>query len=194
MRFRNCWFSVLAAIAVLGVAIAAAQEPQPRHTPDVPYLPTTPEAVAAMLKLANIEDSDVIYDLGCGDGRIVIAAAKTYGAHGVGIDIDPQRIMEARENARKAGVDKLVRFDEKDLFQTDLHEASVVTLFLLSSVNLRLRPKLLHELRPGARIVSNTFTMGDWKANREITLGSESRPGSFSRQLYLWIVPFHLLK
>ena len=143
-----------------------------------------------MLKLAHVSAADVLYDLGCGDGRIVIAAAKTYGAHAIGVDIDPDRIMEARENARKAGVANLVRFEEKDLFQTDIHDASVVTLFLLSSVNKRLRPKLLQELKPGARIVSNTFLMGDWKPDRELTVGGQPASADFSRQLYLWIVPF----
>ena len=119
-----------------------------------------------MLKLADVKSTDVVYDLGCGDGRIVVAAAQAFGAHGVGIDIDPGRIAEANANAKKAGVAKLVRFEEKDLFQADIHEASVVTLFLLSSVNLKLRPKLLADLKPGTRIVSNTFDMGDWQQPR----------------------------
>jgi SAM-dependent methyltransferase len=182
MRFRRPYLCVLALAAVCAAA-------QPRRTLDVPYLPTTPDAVASMLKLAHVTDADVLYDLGCGDGRIVVAAAKTYGAHAVGVDLDPDRIMEARENAKKAGVEKLVRFEQKDLFQTDIHDASVVTLFLLSSVNMRLRPKLLQELRPGTRVVSNTFMMGDWKPDRELTIGQPSL-GDFSRQLYLWIVPF----
>src|SRR5690348_9680432 len=110
------------------------------QAPEVPYLPTTQVAVEAMLKLAGVTANDVVYDLGCGDGRIVITAAKLYGAHGVGIDIDPKRIQEARENARKAGVEGLVRFEENDLFQAKIREASVVTLFLLTSVNARLRP------------------------------------------------------
>src|SRR5437660_3039231 len=134
--------------SLLSVSISAAQA-----LPDVPYVPTTEAAVAEMLKLAGVKKTDVVYDLGCGDGRIVIAAAKTYGARGVGVDIDPQRIREANENARRAGVERLVRFEENDLFQADFHEASVVTLFLLNSVNLRLRPKLLQDLKPGTRIV-----------------------------------------
>src|ERR1019366_8031514 len=108
--------------------------------------PTTKEAVQAMLKLADVTKNDVLYDLGCGDGRIVIAAAKLYGTRGVGIDINPVRIAEAKENARKAGVENLVRFEENDLFQSDIHEATVVSLFLLTSVNLKLRPKLLQDL------------------------------------------------
>ena len=138
---------------------AVAQSSQPQRTLDVPYLPTTEDAVPEMLKLASVKSTDIVYDLGCGDGRIVIAAAKTYGAHGVGVDLNPDRIREARENARKAGVENLVRFEENDLFKADIHEATVVTLFLLNSVNLRLRPKLLQDLKPGTRIVSNTFKM-----------------------------------
>jgi ribosomal protein L11 methylase PrmA len=124
-----------------------------------------------MLKLADVKPSDTVYDLGCGDGRIVIAAAKEYGAHGVGIDINPERIAEAKDNAKKAGVENLVHFEENDLFDADIHEASVVTLFLLSSVNLKLRPKLLKDLKPGTRIVSNTFDMGDWKPEQELMVG-----------------------
>ena len=170
-------------------ALLAVLNAQSNRGPDVPYVPTTPQAVTAMLKLADVKNTDIVYDLGCGDGRIVVDAAKTFGAHAVGIDIDPVRIKEARENARHAGVENLVRFEENDLFRADIHEATVVTLFLLSSVNLRLRTKLLQDLRPGARIVSNTFTMGDWKADKEITVGDEFGTGYFSHQLYLWIVP-----
>jgi ribosomal protein L11 methylase PrmA len=143
-----------------------------------------------MLKLADVKSTDVVYDLGCGDGRIVVAAAKNLGARGVGIDIDPVRIAEAKANAKKAAVDNLVQFEENDLFRADIHEASVVTLFLLSSVNLKLRPKLLGELKPGTRIVSNTFGMGDWQPDKELTLEQRSDDdGPFSQKLYLWIVP-----
>jgi ribosomal protein L11 methylase PrmA len=155
----------------------------------VPYVPTSPEGVQAMLKLAEVKKGDVVYDLGCGDGRIVVAAAKDFGARGVGIDIDPQRISEAKENARKAGVLDSVRFEETDLFQANIRDATVVTLFLLSSVNLKLRPKLLQELRPGARIVSNTFEMGDWKPDKELTVGNANDGSYWSHRLYLWIVP-----
>jgi methylase of polypeptide subunit release factors len=120
--------------AILSVMVLAAQSAKPVRAPDVPYVPTTEQAVQAMLKLADVKKTDVVYDLGCGDGRIVIAAANKYGARAVGIDINPVRINEAKENARKAGVEKLVRFEENDLFQADIHEASVVTLFLLSDV------------------------------------------------------------
>lgn len=185
---RSASYSALV-IAVLSATIIAAQSVQTRRELDVPFVPTTPEAVTAMLKLADVKSTDVIFDLGCGDGRIVIEAAKAFGARGVGIDIDPARISEANENARKAGVEKLVRFEERDLFQADIHEASVVTLFLLSSVNLRLRPKLLQELRPGSRIVSNTFTMGDWNPDKQTTVGDDSAIGYLSHNLYLWTVP-----
>jgi len=185
-RLRPAGFAAL----ILCASIAAAQN-EPKRQPEVPFVPTTPEAVQAMLKLAGVKKSDVVYDLGCGDGRIVIAAAKTYGARGVGIDIDPERIKEAAENAKKAGVENLVRFEEKDLFQADIHEATVVTLFLLSSVNLRLRPKLLRDLNPGSRIVSNTFDMGDWKPDKEQTLEGTSgiEDSFFSHTFYLWTVP-----
>ena len=139
------------AVALLRVAMAAAQSAAPRREPDVPYVPTTEAAVQAMLKLGDVKKTDVVYDLGCGDGRIVITAAKNFGARGVGIDINPVRIGEAKENARKAGVEKLVRFEENDLFEADIHEATVVTLFLLPHINLKLRPKLLQDLKPGTR-------------------------------------------
>lgn len=176
-------------VAILYVSAVAAQSAKPQREPDVPYVPTTEPAVEAMLKLADVKKTDIVYDLGCGDGRIVIAAAKL-GAHGVGIDINPVRIAEAKENARKAGVENLVRFEEKDLFDADIHDASVVTLFLLSNVNLKLRPKLLQETKPGTRIVSNTFDMGDWKPEREVTVGDEDDHESFlSHKLYFWTVP-----
>jgi ribosomal protein L11 methylase PrmA len=183
----------LCLIAPLLCGLAAAQTPEPKRPPDVPYVPTSDEAVQAMLKLADVKKTDIVYDLGCGDGRIVIAAAKVYGAHGVGIDINPVRIQEARENAKKAGVENLVRFEENDLFQADFHEATVVTLFLLPNINLRLRPRLQQELKPGTRIVSNTFSMGDWKAAKEVTVeGSEE--SFLSHRLYYWVIPAHSLK
>ena len=188
MRFIDRSACSRIAVLILTASLAAAQDGQARRQPDVPFVPTTDEAVLAMLKLADVKKSDVVYDLGCGDGRIVIAAAKNYGARAVGVDIDPRRIQEAKENARKAGVEDLVRFEEKDLFQADIHDASVVTLFLLSSVNLKLRPKLLQDLRPGTRIVSNTFDMGDWKADKEFTVDSAA-DSYLSHKLYLWTVP-----
>jgi SAM-dependent methyltransferase len=155
------------AVAVLSVAAVAAQSPASRREPDVPYVPTTEAAVQAMLKLGEVKKSDVVYDLGCGDGRIVIAAAKSYGARGVGIDINPVRIGEAKENAKKAGVEKLVRFEENDLFDAKIGEATVVTLFLLP----------------------NTFDMGDWKPEKEFIVPDTDVDTYLSHRLYLWIVP-----
>jgi precorrin-6B methylase 2 len=177
------------AVWICAAAIAAAQTAQPRRQPDVPFVPTTHEAVQAMLKLAGVNKNDVVYDLGCGDGRIVVAAARDFGAHAVGIDIDPVRVNEARENVKKSSVEDLVRIEQQDLFTADIHQATVVTLFLLSSVNLRLRPKLLQDLKPGTRIVSNTFGMGDWKPDKELTVEPNGDGGYFSHMLYLWRVP-----
>jgi len=170
----------LLATAALLTLTAAAQAP-PKLVPDVPYVPTPNTVVEAMLKLAGVTAADNVYDLGCGDGRIVITAAKQYKAHGVGIDINPQRIREAEANARQALVGPRVRFEQKDLFQADIHDATVVMLYLLPSVNLRLRPKLLKELRPGTRIVSHTFSMGDWKPEKEEQIEDAV--------IYLWTVP-----
>jgi SAM-dependent methyltransferase len=181
-------------VAILLISSVLAQAPQQlKQAPEVPYVPTTQVAVEAMLKLAGVTGDDVVYDLGCGDGRIVITAAKLYGARGVGIDIDPQRIQEANENAKKAGVEQLARFEENDLFKANIREASVVTLFLLTKVNARLRPKLLSELRVGTRVVSNTFDMGDWKPQKEFTVDT-GEEGYFSRKLYLWTIPQRVSK
>jgi SAM-dependent methyltransferase len=188
MRKYHIVLGSLAALVLFG-SLAVAQTAQPKHEPDVPYVPTTEEAVTAMLKLADVKPSDIVYDLGCGDGRIVIAAAKEYGAHGVGVDINPVRIAEAKENAKKAGVENLVRFEEDDLFDADIHEATVVTLFLLNSVNEKLRPKLLKDLKPGTRVVSNTFGMGDWKPDKEINVGDPAEGFFLSRKLFLWTIP-----
>lgn len=148
-------------------------------------MPTPTVVVDEMLRLANVTDKDVVYDLGCGDRRIVITAAKQYGARGVGIDINPERIRESNANAQQAGVADRVRFTTQDLFETDLSEATVVMLYLLPEINLRLRPKLLRELRPGARIVSHSFSMGDWKPEKEVKVPNE---GS-ERTVYYWTVP-----
>lgn len=174
---------------LLTVTALAAQSAKPARTPDVPYVPTTEKAVQEMLKLANVTKNDIVYDLGCGDGRIVIAAAKTYGAKGVGIDINPERIREAKENAKKAGVENLVRFEENDLFEADIRDATVVTLFLLSQINLKLKPKLMKDLKPGTRVVSNTFDMGDWKAEKEANLDADEGYSSLSHKFYLWTIP-----
>jgi SAM-dependent methyltransferase len=146
----------------------------------VPYVPTSPETVSAMLKLAGVQKSDLLIDLGCGDGRIVIAAAKEYGAHAIGIDIDPERIKEARENAQREGVTNLVEFRQEDFFATDIRKATVVTLYLLPSVNMKLRPKLWRDLRPGSRVVSHSFGMEDWKPDKEEEVGGS--------RIYLWTI------
>jgi SAM-dependent methyltransferase len=189
MLFRKSRVNAHLMVAVLSVATVLAQSAAPRREPDVPYVPTTEAAVQAMLKLGEVKKSDVVYDLGCGDGRIVIAAAKSYGARGVGIDINPVRISEAKENAKKAGVEKQVRFEENDLFEANIHEATVVTLFLLPNINLKLRPKLLQDLKPGTRVVSNTFDMGDWKPEKEFIVPDTEVDSYLSHRLYLWIVP-----
>ncbi len=173
--------TLLLALAV----VAGSQETARKKEPDVPFVPTPERVVDEMLRMANVTGKDVLYDLGSGDGRIVITAAKRFGTRGVGIDIDPERIREANENAQKAGVTHLVKFVEGDIFQADISEATVVTLYLLPAVNLQLRPKLLRELRPGTRIVSHNYDMGDWKPQRTRRLqvdGSE-------HVVYLWTVP-----
>ena len=155
---------------------------QPQERPrDVPYVPTPQSVVDAMLQVAKVGKNDVLYDLGSGDGRIVNTAAQKFGTRGVGIDIDPKRIQEANENAKKAGVTNRVRFVQQDLFTTDFSEATVVTLYLLPEVNAKLRPKLLSELKPGTRIVSHAFDMGDWKPDQ--TLNVEGKT------VYYWVVP-----
>lgn len=167
-------------VGVLLALVAVAAQGQ-SSTLDVPFVPTPTEVVNAMLKLAGVKKGDVVYDLGSGDGRIVIAAAQRHGARAVGIDIDPARTEEATRNARASGVADRVRFITQDLFDADLGEATVVTLYLLPRVNQRLRPKLLAELKPGTRVVSHGFDMGDWKPERTIEV--QSVP------VYLWIVP-----
>jgi SAM-dependent methyltransferase len=171
--------------------MAKGQATKSARQPDVPYVPSTERAVEEMLKLAEVKKTDIVYDLGCGDGRIVIAAAKIYGARGVGIDINPERIKEARENARRAGVEHLVRFEENDLFVANIREATVVTLFLLPQVNLKLKPRLLSELKPGTRVVSNTFDMGDWKPVKQVNLAESGdiEYSGLSDRFFLWIIP-----
>jgi len=183
---RRAFIAALAALGLAGCESLEAQglklePPAPFRDPDVPYVPTRQEVVEAMLRMADVRPGDVVYDLGCGDGRIVIAAAQKFGARGVGIDIDPARISEARYNARRAGVEKQVEFRAGDLFAADIRDATVVTLYLLPEVNLRLRPKLQHDLRPGTRIVSHDFSMGpDWPADRTQKVGHDT--------LYLWTI------
>jgi SAM-dependent methyltransferase len=150
---------------------------------DAPWIPSAPAVISAMLAAANVGVGDTLYDLGCGEGEIVIAAALR-GARGVGVDIDPERIVNARRNAAKAGVTDRVTFIEQDLFATDISGATVVTLYLGPDVNRRLRPKLLSELRPGTRIVSHDFSLGDWTPERTIPV-----PQVPGHVVYLWHVP-----
>ena len=174
-----CLAQVLCTL-ILAATPLAAQEPEALRG-DVPYVPTPPEVVEAMLKLGEVKSGDILYDLGCGDGRIVVMAVQKFGARsGTGVDINPERIKEAQENARQAGVADKARFIEKNLFDADFHDATVVTLYLLPEVNLRLRPKLLNDLKVGTRIVSHQFNMGDWHPDKEIEIGW--------RTIYLWTV------
>ncbi len=172
---------LLAATAVIVIAGASVytQEQQQKNL-DVPYVPTPQTVVDEMLKLAAVTKGDLVYDLGSGDGRIVITAAKKYGVRGVGVDIDPDRIKEAIANAVQAGVTDRVKFIEQDLFQIDLKEASVVTLYLLPAINLKLRPKLWRELKPGTRVVSHSFDMGDWKPEKTVEVDG--------RTIYYWVI------
>jgi len=156
-------------IVIAGLSLVMVQASQaPSHRPDVRFLPTPDNVVDAMLEMAHVTASDVVFDLGSGDGRIPIAAAKKYGARGVGVEIDDQLVRLSQENAVKAGVADRVTFIHGDLFQTDISQATVVTLFLLPSLNIQLIPKFKRELRPGARIVSHHFAMGDvWLPDAE---------------------------
>jgi SAM-dependent methyltransferase len=159
----------------------AQKRPEVAHL--APYVPTPQEVVDRMLQLGGVGKSDVVYDLGCGDGRIPITAAKRFGARGVGVDIDPQRIAEANANAKKEGVSHLVTFRLQDAMTTDVSDATVVTLYLLSASNLKLRPLLTKQLKPGARIVSHSFSMGDWQPDKVDTFVDTS---GTTRTLYLW--------
>lgn len=166
---------------LLSLVVVACLSNTPLLAQDVIYVPTSDTVVNAMLNLANVSSEDVVYDLGSGDGRIVIAAAREFGARGVGIDIDPERIEESNENASRAGVTDKVEFIEADLFESDFSEASVVTLYLLSSLNEKLRPMLMQQLKPGTRIVSHAFGMGDWKPEQTKMVDGTT--------IYLWTIP-----
>jgi SAM-dependent methyltransferase len=184
---------LLRSLLVLGPLVAGAEGPRVvparRMQPapgfglplDVPFVATPEPVVEAMLELAGVGPQDVVYDLGCGDGRIPIAAARLRGARGVCIDINPLRIEEAREAARKAGVEDRIRFRREDLFEADLHDATVVMLYLRDDLNERLRPHLLRQLHPGTRVVSHQFRMGDWRPEKMLE--------SHGRTLYLWTIP-----
>jgi precorrin-6B methylase 2 len=177
----------VAGVLTLGPPVRGQTAAQPPKRPDAqqlaPYVPTPQEVVDRMLQLAAVTKSDVIYDLGCGDGRIPITAAKVYGARGVGVDIDPQRIAESNANAKRAGVSSLVTFKLQDAMKTDVSDATVVTLYLLSSSNLKLRPILTAQLKPGARIVAHNFGMGDWQPDKVDTFTDTANS---KRTLYLW--------
>ena len=172
----------LAGLGALGISgYAGAQDQAPTRGPDVIFVPTPEEIVDTMMKMAAVTPKDVVYDLGCGDGRIVITAAQKYGARGVGIDIDPERIKEANANAKTAGVTDKVRFVRGDLFEANISEATVVTLYLLTDLNIKLRPKLMRDLNPGTRVVSHAFNMGDWKPEQQTSIRGTT--------VYLWRIP-----
>ena len=189
-RAPKRWVAVVACAVAIAVAAGGCERPAAlaqlaTRAPDVPYEPTPHHVVAEMLNLAQVGANDVVYDLGCGDGRIVIAAVKELGARGVCVDIDPQRIRESRANAENVGVAQRILFLNQDLFDTDIGDATVVTLFLWPSVNLKLRPKLWRELKAGTRVVSYVHSMGEWTPQEARTVESGRGP----RKLYLWIVP-----
>jgi cyclopropane fatty-acyl-phospholipid synthase-like methyltransferase len=173
---------VLSLAILAALVLPSSAQQKPLRSPDVIFVPTPQEVVDAMLKLAKVTKNDVVYDLGSGDGRIPITAAKTYGARGVGIDIDPTRIKEATENLKTSGMGDRVKFLNQDLFETDISEATVVTLYLLPSLNLKLLPKLNKELKPGTRIVSHAFDMSDEHKPIE-TLNVNGRT------VYFWTIP-----
>lgn len=204
MPLKSVVWAAIASLGMLSLGIAGCTQPRnveagtqnqsnpaqvtpeattqaPTRAPDVVYVPTPEPVVNEMLRLANVKSDDIVYDLGSGDGRIVIAAAQQHGARGIGIDINPERIREANENAQKAGVSDRVEFRQQDLFATDFRDATVVTLYLLSDLNVKLRPKLLSELKPGTRIVSHAFDMGDWKPEKVVEVAG--------RTVYYWVVP-----
>ena len=172
--------SLMAACCLLP-PLAAAQEAASRPHLDVVFVPTPNNVVDRMLRMAQVRSDDYVIDLGSGDGRVLVAAAKTHGARGFGVDIDPQRVTEARQNAQTAGIADRVEFRQQNLFETSIRDATVLTMYLMPEVNLRLRPRILSELRPGARVVSHDFDMGDWKPDQRATVGRS--------KVYMWIVP-----
>ncbi len=182
MRVLGFTLTIVLALCAMPTVGSAQEASAPERKLDVWYVPTPHEIVDRMLDVARVRTGDVVYDLGCGDGRMVIAAAKKFGTRGVGVDLDPRRIREARANAKAAGVEDLVKFEVGDLFKTDISEATVVMLYLLPELNRRLMPKLRSELRPGSRVVSHDFDMGkDWPPEEDIKLGTSG--------IYLWTIP-----
>jgi ribosomal protein L11 methylase PrmA len=178
---RSVALLVMLSLASVPSAVAQTATQETPRRPDVIYVPTPDDVVEAMLQVANVTKDDIVYDLGCGDGRIPVTAARKYGARGICIDIDPQRIKEANENVQKHGVGDKVTVMNADLFATDISEATVVTLYLLPSLNVKLMPKLMRELKPGTRIVSHAFDMGDWKPEKELDVNG--------RKVYFWTIP-----
>jgi SAM-dependent methyltransferase len=174
--------AVVIAGAVLATrAVGQADAPATSRTPDVVYVPTPQPVVDAMLRLAKVQPGEMVYDLGCGDGRAVVTAARDFGARGIGVDIDPERVEESKANVEKAGVGDRVQIKQADLFQMDFKDADVLFLYLLPSLNLRLRPRILEELRPGTRVVSNSFSMDDWEPDEKLTVEG--------KLVYFWVVP-----
>jgi precorrin-6B methylase 2 len=189
MRVANSLTILIASCVLTSGLTLDSQTPQTQpKKPDAPqlapYVPTGHDVVDRMLSLAGVTKADFVVDLGCGDGRIPIAAAKKYGARGLGVDIDPVRIQEANANLKAAGVQNLVEFRLEDALKTDVSNATVVTTFLLSASNLRLRPILTRQLKPGARIVTNTFSMGDWTPTKTDTFVDAT---GRTRTLYLYV-------
>ena len=175
LAFAHVW-----PLGLIGTARAQAQDEIARPL-DVPYVPTPVPVVDAMLDMAQVGKRDTVYDLGCGDGRIVVRAATRFGCQGVGVDLNPERVKEAKANAARARVSELTRFEVGDVFEFDFSAASVVTMYLLPSVNLKLRPRLLKELQPGTRLVSHDFHMGDWAPQTTREVGRS--------RIYLWTIP-----
>ena len=194
-RQRKTWLALQAfvlAILIPGLCGSAArlqedqEENRSERKPDVIYVPTPQKVVDKMLEIAEVKKGDVVYDLGCGDGRIVVTAAKKYGVKAVGIDIDPERVQEAKENVKKNGVEKLATIREGDIFKEDLKEASVVTLYLLPRLNVKLKPQL-KKLKPGSRIVSHNFDMKGAKPKKVVEVEDEEGD---KHTVYLWVVPW----
>jgi SAM-dependent methyltransferase len=187
---RLCWAMVavvgLVAAPVLGAPKETTKETKPKRTPDVVFVPTPHDVVAKMLEMVDVKKGDIVYDLGCGDGRIPVAAAKKYGCKAFGWDIDPQRVKESQENIKKNGVEKLVTIEEGDIFTLDLKPANVITLYLLPSLNVKLIPQL-EKLKPGSRIVSHDFGMRGVKPDKVVTF--TSKEDNVSHTIYLWTTP-----
>lgn len=181
---RSKHFFILPFFAIIGLILSTSN--LNGQDLDVPYVPTPQNVVDQMLDLADVNSGDYVIDLGSGDGRIVISAAKR-GATGHGIDLDPQRVSEARANAKEAGVDNRVMFMEQDIFDTDFSNASVITMYLLPTVNLKLRPELLNKLEPGTRIVSHSFDMNGWKPDKEVTIRNDGSAGR--HDIFFWVIP-----